>query len=139
MPQAALDALIRVDEYERRRLDVTTSRAASLTGGAAVVAALVGFLGDEPLLLVTVALLVVAVGLGAAAQWPYAGRGVDPHRVHQKAPGMTDDAIRTDLAAAIIEDIETTRSAATLRSVLGRVGLVIQVLALALLVVSAAV
>ena len=100
---------------------------------------MVGFLGTSPLLLVTLVLMVVAAVMGAAAEWLYAGKGVDPHLIRDKAPGMSKARFRRLLSDAIVADVETARSAANVRSMLGRIGGVLQVAALVFLLVAVAV
>ncbi len=139
LPPLAFEALIRLDDIERRRLESITARSAQLTGSAAIVAGLAGFAVHSGGLVATVVLFVVAAALGVAAQWPKTGLGLDPHLIWGRTVGADEEATRTRLAEAIVKDIETTRSVARDRSIINRIGLCIQVAALAVLAISVAV
>ena len=132
LPQSAFDALVRMDGYERQRLEAITARSAQLTGSAAIVAGLAGFAIHSSAVVGAVALFVVAAALGVAAQWPLTGEGLHPGNI---VADMTDrDHIQThqQVALGLVKDIETTRDAADKRSLLNRVGLIVQVAGLAL-------
>jgi hypothetical protein len=126
-----------MDDYERRRLEAITARSAQLTGSAAVVAALAGIASQSPTTLVAIGLFVVAAGIGVAAQWPFNGIGLDPQVIIQNATGADPNATHQEIAKGLVEDIRTTRNAADARSLLNRVGLCVQVAALALILLAA--
>ena len=63
LPQSAFDALVRMDGYERQRLEAITARSAQLTGSAAIVAGLAGFAIHSSAVVGAVALFVVAAVL----------------------------------------------------------------------------
>ena len=87
LPQSAFDALVRMDGYERQRLEAITARSARLTGSAAIVAGLAGFAIHSSAVVGAVALFVVAAALGVAAQWPLTGEGLHPGNI---VADMTD-------------------------------------------------
>ena len=132
LPQSAFDALVRMDAYERQRLEAITARSAQLTGSAAIVAALAGFAVHSSVVVVAVALFVVAAALGVAAQWPLTGEGLQPRKIISDMEGTNHVETHYQIALGIVLDIETTRSAADTRSLLNRVGLIVQVAGLAL-------
>ena len=108
------------------------SRVHEQTGSAAIVAGLAGFAIHSSAVVGAVALFVVAAALGVAAQWPLTGEGLHPGN---RVADMTDRGhlqTHQQVALGLVKDIETTRDAADKRSLLNRVGLIVQVAGLAL-------